>query len=78
MGAVHGVYLKYVGLSALSYAGYALLMGGAAAAASSSTDDVSTRGLAATSAIALPLWRYHTCHNVWLFLNCQWCHCCHV
>ncbi len=29
MGAVHGVYLKYVGLSALSYAGYTLLMGGA-------------------------------------------------
>lgn len=28
MGAVHGVYLKYVGLSALSYAGYSLLMGG--------------------------------------------------
>jgi hypothetical protein len=26
MGTVHGVYLKYVGLSALSYAGYALLM----------------------------------------------------
>lgn len=25
MGTVHGVYLKYVGLSALSYAGYALL-----------------------------------------------------
>lgn len=25
MGAVHGVYLKYVGLSALSYAGYAAL-----------------------------------------------------
>jgi protein-tyrosine phosphatase len=57
MGAVHGVYLKYVGLSALSYAGYVLLIGGAAAAASSSTD-VSDRGLAATSAIALPLWRF--------------------
>ncbi len=26
MGAVHGVYLKYVGLSALSYAGYSVLM----------------------------------------------------
>jgi protein-tyrosine phosphatase len=26
MGTVHGVYLKYVGLSALSYAGYAMLM----------------------------------------------------
>jgi protein-tyrosine phosphatase len=26
MGAVHGVYLKYVGLSALSYAGYSYLM----------------------------------------------------
>lgn len=25
MGAVHGVYLKYVGLSALSYAGYSML-----------------------------------------------------
>ena len=25
MGTVHGVYLKYVGLSALSYAGYAFL-----------------------------------------------------
>lgn len=32
MGAVHGVYLKYVGLSVLSYAGYALLMSGADAA----------------------------------------------
>lgn len=28
MGAVHGVYLKYVGLSALSYAGYHTLLGG--------------------------------------------------
>ena len=27
MGAVHGVYLKYVGLSALSYAGYSLVSG---------------------------------------------------
>ena len=27
MGAVHGVYLKYVGMSALSYAGYAYLIG---------------------------------------------------
>jgi len=28
MGTVHGVYLKYVGLSALSYAGYSLLTSG--------------------------------------------------
>lgn len=28
MGTVHGVYLKYVGLSALSFAGYSLLMRG--------------------------------------------------
>mmetsp|Transcript_15987 Transcript_15987/g.19207 ORF Transcript_15987/g.19207 Transcript_15987/m.19207 type:complete len:285 (-) Transcript_15987:81-935(-) len=28
MGAVHGVYLKYVGLSAISYAGYSWMMGG--------------------------------------------------
>lgn len=27
MGTVHGVYLKYVGLSALSYAGYSMLSG---------------------------------------------------
>lgn len=27
MGAVHGVYLKYVGLSALSYAGYSFFVG---------------------------------------------------
>jgi Dual specificity phosphatase, catalytic domain len=27
MGTVHGVYLKYVGLSALSYAGYSYLLG---------------------------------------------------
>ncbi|KAL7541526.1 hypothetical protein ACHAXR_011485 [Thalassiosira sp. AJA248-18] len=27
MGAVHGVYLKYVGLSAISFAGYHLVMG---------------------------------------------------
>lgn len=31
MGAVHGVYLKYVGLSAISYAGYATLMAGSGA-----------------------------------------------
>lgn len=28
MGAVHGVYLKYVGLSAVSYAGYTVCVGG--------------------------------------------------
>ena len=28
MGAVHGVYLKYVGLSAVSYAGYSFCVGG--------------------------------------------------
>lgn len=27
MGTVHGVYLKYVGLSAISYAGYSMLLG---------------------------------------------------
>ena len=27
MGAVHGVYLKYVGLSAVSFAGYQMVMG---------------------------------------------------
>ena len=56
MGAVHGVYLKYVGLSALSYAGYSFLMTGAAAT-SDSAAMASARGLAATSAAALPLWR---------------------
>jgi len=55
MGAVHGVYLKYVGLSALSYAGYSLLMG--SAVTSSNDAAASARGLAATSAAALPLWR---------------------
>ncbi|CAB9520346.1 Dual specificity protein phosphatase Diacylglycerol kinase, catalytic region [Seminavis robusta] len=35
MGTVHGVYLKYVGLSALSYAGYSYLLGGDEAAATS-------------------------------------------
>ena len=29
MGAVHGVYLKYVGISALSYGGYTCLVGNA-------------------------------------------------
>jgi protein-tyrosine phosphatase len=55
MGAVHGVYLKYVGLSALSYAGYSLLMAGGVAADEAMA--ASSRGLAATSAISLPLWR---------------------
>mmetsp|Transcript_8205 Transcript_8205/g.23582 ORF Transcript_8205/g.23582 Transcript_8205/m.23582 type:complete len:284 (+) Transcript_8205:169-1020(+) len=32
MGTVHGVYLKYVGLSALSYAGYSFLQSAGAAA----------------------------------------------
>jgi hypothetical protein len=39
MGTVHGVYLKYVGLSALSYAGYSMLMGDDASA----TDRNSTK-----------------------------------
>ena len=56
MGAVHGVYLKYVGLSVLSYAGYAMLMGSAVASGEDAAL-ASTRGLAATSAAALPLWR---------------------
>ena len=33
MGAVHGVYLKYVGLSAISYAGYTAVTSGAGEAA---------------------------------------------
>lgn len=32
MGTVHGVYLKYVGISALSYGGYSMLMGSCGAA----------------------------------------------
>lgn len=61
MGAVHGVYLKYVGLSALSYAGYALLMGDAAASQETAAFlSQGARGLAATSTAptsSLPLWR---------------------
>ena len=42
MGTVHGVYLKYVGLSALSYAGYSMM--------STPGESVSTRMLADDSA----------------------------
>mmetsp|Transcript_4276 Transcript_4276/g.7127 ORF Transcript_4276/g.7127 Transcript_4276/m.7127 type:complete len:273 (+) Transcript_4276:48-866(+) len=48
MGAVHGVYLKYVGLSALSYAGYSLLMSGA--------PDQTARSLS-SAGDAMPLWK---------------------
>ncbi|KAL3907435.1 MAG: hypothetical protein SGILL_008877, partial [Bacillariaceae sp.] len=44
MGTVHGVYLKYVGLSALSYAGYSLLSAGNDNAMLSSSSD-ETRSL---------------------------------
>lgn len=61
MGAVHGVYLKYVGLSALSYAAYSLLMGGATASVKTAALlSQGARSLAATSAAetsSLPLWR---------------------
>jgi protein-tyrosine phosphatase len=64
MGTVHGVYLKYVGISALSYAGYALLMraddgtklslfDGLGSAASASG-----RSLLADESPSLALWKY--------------------
>lgn len=51
MGAVHGVYLKYVGLSALSYAGYVSLSSSPGETAAVMT----TRSL--DIAPAIPLWR---------------------
>lgn len=50
MGAVHGVYLKYVGLSAISYAGYSMLMAGSGA------PEQTARSL--SSADAMPLWKF--------------------
>lgn len=47
MGTVHGVYLKYVGLSALSYAGYSYLLGND----ESGGDRPSLEGLVATNDI---------------------------
>ena len=38
MGTVHGVYLKYVGMSALSYVGYSLLSGDDDSSSASSTN----------------------------------------
>ncbi|EED93537.1 predicted protein [Thalassiosira pseudonana CCMP1335] len=62
MGAVHGVYLKYVGLSAISFAGYQMLVGNAGLLgsdsrilATSSSSDVGERG--ASSSI-IPLLRF--------------------
>ena len=52
MGAVHGVYLKYVGLSALSYAGYSLLMSSAGSSAQAG------RSLGVDA--GLPLWKLGT------------------
>eukprot|EP00540_Astrosyne_radiata_P005353 CAMPEP_0116830948 /NCGR_PEP_ID=MMETSP0418-20121206/5055_1 /TAXON_ID=1158023 /ORGANISM="Astrosyne radiata, Strain 13vi08-1A" /LENGTH=277 /DNA_ID=CAMNT_0004460125 /DNA_START=29 /DNA_END=862 /DNA_ORIENTATION=- len=52
MGAVHGVYLKYVGLSALSYAGYAYLTANGSGPLSSGT-----RSLSEASDSPMPLWR---------------------
>ncbi|KAG7360846.1 dual specificity phosphatase [Nitzschia inconspicua] len=50
MGTVHGVYLKYVGLSALSYAGYSML----SSENTSSASDGSTKTLLKTlSAVVL-------------------------
>jgi len=42
MGAVHGVYLKYVGLSALSFMGYSMLSPDADGATDSSSDSSSS------------------------------------
>lgn len=48
MGAVHGVYLKYVGLSAISYAGYSMLVSGSGA----------SDGRSLTANEAMPLWKF--------------------
>jgi hypothetical protein len=48
MGAVHGVYLKYVGLSVASYAGYSMIM-----SSSSSPTFSTTRSLTASSDLSL-------------------------
>lgn len=45
MGAVHGVYLKYVGLSAISYAGLRLVLGGLSTADASSALPLLTGGV---------------------------------
>lgn len=52
MGAVHGVYLKYVGLSALSAAGYTYVMSDSTAAMAPTG-----RSLSMTGDEALPLWQ---------------------
>uniref|UniRef100_A0A7S1GLN7 Tyrosine specific protein phosphatases domain-containing protein n=1 Tax=Cyclophora tenuis TaxID=216820 RepID=A0A7S1GLN7_CYCTE len=52
MGTVHGVYLKYVGLSAISYAGYAYLSGNS----SPPPPAMATRSLQ-LAAPAIPLWK---------------------
>lgn len=59
MGAVHGVYLKYVGLSALSYVGYACMMG-TSAEPEPFLSSQNIRGLAAVSpeiANSMSFWR---------------------
>lgn len=48
MGAVHGVYLKYVGLSAISYAGYSMLVSGSGA----------SEGRSLTANETMPLWKF--------------------
>lgn len=49
MGAVHGVYLKYVGLSAVSYAGYSMLVSGSGAGGT---------GRSLSSSDSMPLWKF--------------------
>mmetsp|Transcript_1416 Transcript_1416/g.2285 ORF Transcript_1416/g.2285 Transcript_1416/m.2285 type:complete len:273 (-) Transcript_1416:508-1326(-) len=53
MGTVHGVYLKYVGLSALSYVGYNMLTGGANDGNSSSSTEEAQSFLNALGAMVL-------------------------
>uniref|UniRef100_A0A7S4SVA9 Tyrosine specific protein phosphatases domain-containing protein n=1 Tax=Ditylum brightwellii TaxID=49249 RepID=A0A7S4SVA9_9STRA len=57
MGAVHGVYLKYVGLSALSLAGYTYMVGSGEGGDSGEQSMMFSHRMLALATSQIPMWR---------------------
>mmetsp|Transcript_19929 Transcript_19929/g.28823 ORF Transcript_19929/g.28823 Transcript_19929/m.28823 type:complete len:285 (-) Transcript_19929:235-1089(-) len=61
MGAVHGVYLKYVGMSIISFAGYTFMLSESSSDGGAVTSSTTTRSLmTAASQPDFPMWQLGT------------------